>query len=791
MPTKQDKIFNGETRVLQLEEDDLVRFFRGTAHDKLLEHFEHNTMRYCALLAEAAQDVLLERPSADLPQGAEADFTEEDDIAAVISRHRTEQQQHEQPQQPQQNQPQQQQQSAGTVEVPRILKRFYPEVHVVAARTRKAAGLRSVRSRQIGRLVVVRGVVTRASAVKPLACAVAYVCDQCKHEVYQVVRGTQFMPLERCTHPDCASRAAPGMLLMETRGSKFRSFQEIRIHEPTDQVPHGHIPRCINVRLEGALTRRCAPGDVVTVTGVLLPTQHAAGSAQATAYTLVTDTHIAALGLAVCGKDGSSDAADDDSRDAAAERERAVMAERVRSVVEGLTAEERPLFLGRLARSIAPEIYGMEDVKRALLLQMVGAPTRVQSADGMKTRGDINVLLLGDPGVAKSQLLKHVAQLAPRGVYTSGKGSSGVGLMAAVVRDQTTGEFVLEGGSLVLADMGICCIDEFDKMDDADKTAIHEVMEQQTISIAKAGITTTLNARAAILAAANPVVAGGRYVLSRSPSENIGMPAALVSRFDLLFILLDTPDPAADRAKADHIISVHVSSSTASAAARAAEARNDEEPPQAAAAAAAINDQEDRGGNEDGITIPGSDGLFTSEFLRSYIREAKKCNPVVERDVVDMLVNIYVNLRKEEKQSPSEVHTYTSARSLLALIRLSQAMARLRFGTSVAPGDVEEALRLVVASKAAIVRRPRAQQGGQQAAPSAPSDPKSAVFGIIRDSARSSSDGSSVAYADVLRQVLVRGFTEDVLRDTLADYEQLGILALAADESTIRFLSWD
>lgn len=310
-------------------------------------------------------------------------------------------------------------------------------------------------------------------------------------------------------------------------------------------------------------------------------------------------------------------------------------------------------FYTHLASSIAPEIYGHIDVKKALLLLLVGGVDK--RPDGMKIRGNINICLMGDPGVAKSQLLGYINRLAIRSQYTTGRGSSGVGLTAAVMKDPLTNEMILEGGALVLADQGVCCIDEFDKMADNDRTAIHEVMEQQTISIAKAGIMTTLNARVSILAAANP--AFGRYNPRRTIEQNIQLPAALLSRFDLLWLIQDKPNRDNDLRLAKHIAYVHT---------------NLKQP-------------------ETNVKA------FDMKLMRRYIALCKRKEPTISAELSDYIVGAYVELRREARNNKDM--TFTSARNLLGILRLSTALARLRLSDVVDKDDVSEALRLLEMSK--------------------------------------------------------------------------------------------
>lgn len=551
------------------------------------------------------------------------------------------------------------QQQRPNVFPPELMRRF--EVTFKVSSDTKATAIRDVKASSIGKLVHVRGIVVRATEVKPLLQVATYTCDQCGSETYQPVTSTAFMPLLMCPADDCRVNRSGGRLYIQTRGSKFVKFQELKIQEHSDSVPVGHIPRSITVYCRGETTRQCVPGHHVAIDGVFLPIAKTGFKAMSSG--LLSDTYLEAHNVVEITK----------TDDEVVLGQEEISQEELRRIHEDN-------FYEKLAGSIAPEIYGHEDIKKALLLLLVGGVDRNPS--GMKIRGNINICLMGDPGVAKSQLLSYMDRLAPRSQYTTGRGSSGVGLTAAVMKDNLTGEMMLEGGALVLADqgrshwkpswyicivkivlcsiLGICCIDEFDKMAEQDRTAIHEVMEQQTISIAKAGIMTTLNARVSILAAANP--AYGRYNFKKSVTQNIQLPAALLSRFDLLWLIADKADRDNDLRLAKHICYVH---------------RNNAQP-------------------------PAQYTPLDMKLMRRYIALCKTHNPVIPEELTDYIVGAYCEMRKDARGSKDG--TFTSARTLLGVLRLSTALARLRTVDTVEKEDVNEAMRLMERSKDSLLR---------------------------------------------------------------------------------------
>jgi len=374
----------------------------------------------------------------------------------------------------------------------------------------------------------------------------------------------------------------------------------------------------------------------------------------------------------------------------------------------------------------------MKILKKALLLLLVGGIDK--SPQGMKVRGSINVCLMGDPGVAKSQLLSYVNRLAQRSQYTTGRGSSGVGLTSALIKDPITNELVLEGGALVLADQGICCIDEFDKMTEHDRTAIYEVMEQQTISIAKAGILTSLNARTSILAAANP--AYGRYNPKRSIEANIQLPAALLSRFDLLWIIQDKNDREIDLKLARHIASVHQTGCQPE--------------------------------------IDNNQHFIDMKTLRRYVATCKKKQPLVPESLLDYVVTAYVELRKQARVSKNM--TYTSARMLLSILRLSTALSRLRCGDLVSKDDIDEALRLMESSRLILK--------DHENVPTRQINPIDQVFAIVRDMVPSSG-AKIVRYAEAKERCVAKGLKPDTFDSALERYEEMGLWYVNQQRTTI------
>ncbi|PVH16550.1 uncharacterized protein CXQ87_004844 [Candidozyma duobushaemuli] len=599
---------------------------------------------------------------------------------------------------------------------PKLTRRYHLYFKPVTGRT-KALAVRDVKGSHVGKMITVRGIVTRVTDVKPSVLVNAYTCDKCGYEIFQEVNSKVFQPLTECTSEVCKTDNQRGQLFMSTRASKFSSFQEVKIQEMASQVPVGHIPRTLTIHVNGDLVRSMNPGDIVDVSGIFLPSPYT--GFRALKAGLLTETYLEAQFVQQHKK----------------QYESLEITPEIREQMMALNREGNGTIYRRLAQSIAPEIYGHLDVKKILLLLLCGGVTK-EIGDGMRIRGDINVCLMGDPGVAKSQLLKSINKIAPRSVYTTGRGSSGVGLTAAVMRDPVTDEMVLEGGALVLADNGICCIDEFDKMEEGDRTAIHEVMEQQTISISKAGINTTLNARTSILAAANPLY--GRYNPRLSPHENINLPAALLSRFDIMFLILDQASEENDEQLAEHVTYVH------------------------------------REGKQPEMDFTPLD----PHTIRQYISVARTFRPVVPKEVGDHVVQSYIRMRKEAQRNEGSVKKFAhiTPRTLLGILRISQALARIRFDNVVRPTDVDEALRLLKVSKSSMDSNDDVER----------EDVTTRIMGSIRRFIRENdADNNTINVVELYTRLAGMGYTQEQIDSCINEYAHLGVVQLVDDRESL------
>ncbi|MBO3799833.1 MAG: minichromosome maintenance protein MCM [Candidatus Brockarchaeota archaeon] len=503
---------------------------------------------------------------------------------------------------------------------------YASKIQRVAVRIRglgKKISIRDIKSSLLGKLVCFEGVVVRASEIKSILVKGVFQCKTCG-SIYEEPQTGLVLKPPRCDV--CGTSKLSNFELLQDR-SEFMDYQEIRVQEKPEDLPAGVMPHSINLRLTGDLTDRVRPGDRVQITGVVTatPDRHPLKNLQYTTFSLSIEVNYIEALMQELG-------------------EVTLTPEEEKKIIE---MSRDPWIYQKLIKSIAPSIYGLEEIKEAILLQMVGGVRRTYP-DGVTVRGDINLLLIGDPGTAKSQLLKYVQRIAPRGLYTSGRGVTAAGLTAAVVRDKT-GSFTLEAGAVVLADKGIAAIDEFEKMKAEDRVAIHEAMEQQTVSVAKGGIVATLNARTAILAAANPVY--GRYDDSLNFSENVDLPPTLLSRFDLYFIIKDRPDKEADAKLSDHILQLHM------------EAYN------------------------------YSDEIIPPDLLRKYLAYCKRIVPRLTPEATERIKNFFLQLRGSSQEANAPIPI--TPRHLESLIRLSVARARVMLRDEVTVEDAEVAIRLM------------------------------------------------------------------------------------------------
>ncbi|AIC15577.1 minichromosome maintenance protein MCM [Nitrososphaera viennensis] len=487
-------------------------------------------------------------------------------------------------------------------------------------------GLRDINADLIDKLVSVSGMVVRSSEVKPLAKKVAYKCANCNAVTEATLKGLVLKKPSKCIA--CGEKE----LDMDPENSIFIDFQMVRLQELPEDLPAGQLPHYVEVTVMGDLVDQCRPGDRIMLTGIIrIEQEQLAPQAKTSLFRLrMEGNNIEYLG----GRAGSKDTRTVERIAISTEDERQIRA-----------IGSKPDAYEKLVASFAPHIYGQEVIKESILLLIVGSVTK-KLEDGSTRRGDINVLLVGDPGTAKSEMLKFAAKIAPRGLYTSGRGSTAAGLTAAVIRDKS-GIMMLEAGAVVLGDQGLVCIDEFDKIKPEDRSALHEVMEQQTCSVAKGGIVATLNARTSILSAANPMY--GKYDPYKNITENVNLPVPLLTRFDLIFIVRDIPEKDKDNLIASHILEIHKDV--------------------AHAAKPAID----------------------IDLFSKYLTYAKRIEPALTSEAIDIIRSYYMDMRKAESEGMITV----TPRQLEGLVRLATARARLLLKDRVDADDAKRAIYLV------------------------------------------------------------------------------------------------
>ncbi|KAJ0969138.1 hypothetical protein J5N97_022015 [Dioscorea zingiberensis] len=532
---------------------------------------------------------------------------------------------------------------------------------------------RDLMSSFIGSMVRVEGIVTKCSLVRPKVVKSAHFCPttgQYTSREYRDITSTMGLP----TGSVYPTRDENGNLLVTEYGlCEYKDHQTLSMQEVPENSAPGQLPRTVDVIIEDDLVDSCKPGDRVAIIGIYkaLPGK-SKGSLNGVFRTVLIANNICLL-----------------NKEANAPIYSLEDLKRMKEM-----AKRNDTF-DLLGYSLAPSIYGHLWIKKAVILLMLGGVEK-NLKNGTHLRGDINMMMVGDPSVAKSQLLRAIMNIAPLAISTTGRGSSGVGLTAAVTSDQETGERRLEAGAMVLADRGVVCIDEFDKMNDQDRVAIHEVMEQQTVTIAKAGIHASLNARCSVVAAANPIY--GTYDRSLTPTKNIGLPDSLLSRFDLLFIVLDQMDPEIDRQISEHVSRMHrYCADDGGMRAFNKSSRCTEEDDGDINAPIFVKYDRVLHGQERKRGKKAKNERLTIQFLKKYIHYAKnRIQPKLTDEASEQIATAYSELRDASSNAKSGGGTLPiTARTLETIIRLSTAHAKLKLRNEVLKSDVEAALQVL------------------------------------------------------------------------------------------------
>lgn len=511
---------------------------------------------------------------------------------------------------------------------PQYAEKIRHDIRVRISNYPAQRSLREVNAEVIGKMISVSGMVVRSSEIKPLAKELVYICPD-GHQTKRIQeKGLEFKEPLKCDNGKCTHRD----LDLNPEQSKFIDFQMVRLQELPEDLPPGQLPHYLDVTVLQDLVDNARPGDRVILTGIVRIEQEHIPSMKGKSG--IYRLRIQGNNIEFLGGKGNKSSRSTEREEISPDEEKII-----KSLGKNADIYER------LVASFAPHVHGHDIIKESILLLIVGS-TQKLLADGAKIRGDINVFLVGDPGTAKSEMLKFCARIAPRGLYTSGRGSTAAGLTAAVVRDKI-GIMMLEAGAVVLGDQGLVCIDEFDKMKPEDRSALHETMEQQSVSIAKGGIVATLNARTSILAAANPMY--GKYDPFKNITENVNLPVPLLTRFDLIFVVRDIPSKERDTRIARHILNLHRTSGT------------------------------------------DTKSLIDVDILTKYLTYSKRFDPILTPEAEEKILEYYMTMRNVESEGMITV----TPRQLEGLVRLATARARLLMKAQVEGEDAERAIYLI------------------------------------------------------------------------------------------------